>query len=91
MPGSLVKPKNQIFVKGYGFLSFAKTMSTSIGGLTGNKIVNKLTKVSTTSPQNNSGTATNETEMFDLIEKYQKKDICLQKKDKKISNVLILL
>ena len=62
MPGSLVKPKNQIFVKGYGFLSFAKTMSTSIGGLTGNKIVNKLTKVSTTSPQNNSGTATNETE-----------------------------
>ena len=26
-----VQPRDQIFVKGYGFLSFAKSMSKSIG------------------------------------------------------------
>ena len=27
----LIEPKNQVFVKGYGFLSFAKNMSRNIG------------------------------------------------------------
>ena len=31
MPGCLIELKDQIFVKGYGFLSFAKTISTNIG------------------------------------------------------------
>ena len=27
----LIEPKNRVFVKGYGFLSFAKNMSRNIG------------------------------------------------------------
>ena len=45
------------------------------GSLIGNKIANKITKISRTSPQNNSGTVTNETDNIEhdkeiSIEKY---------------------
>ena len=115
------QPRDQIFVKGYGFLSFAKNMGKDIGkniskseshkysqkrldhtkqsaagafktsskrmiqeipeatgDFIGNKIVNKITNVSRSSPQNNSERITNE-----HIKKYLKKDIYLQKKDRK--------
>ena len=92
----LVQPRDQIFVKGYGFLFFSKTMGKNIGknisknvsgehnqkrldhvkksapdalkttskkviqktaeaagDLIGNKITNRITKVSRSSPQNN--------------------------------------
>ena len=98
-----VQLRDQIFIKGYGFLYFAKNMSKSIGknisinltgkysqiyfdhtkqfatdafktvskraiqktaeatgDLIGNKIANRITKVSKNSPQNNSETVTNE-------------------------------
>ena len=100
-----VQPRDQIFVKGYGFLSFAKNMGRRIsknvsskysqklldhtkqsatdalktaskkviqkteeatGDLIRNKIADRITKVSKTSPQNNS--ETNEEEI--LRERY---------------------
>ena len=100
-----VQPKDQIFVKGYGFFSFAKSMNKNIGknisknvsgkygqklldrlkqsatdsiktaskraiqktaeaasDLSGNKIADKITRVSRTSPKNNS--ETNEEEIL---------------------------
>ena len=47
--------------------------------LTGNKINDKITKTSKTSKQNNSETATNR-----YNKEYLKKNISLQKKDKKL-------
>ena len=47
--------------------------------LTGNKINDKITKTSKTSKQNNSETATNK-----YNKEYLKKNISLQKKDKKL-------
>ena len=38
MPYS-VQPRNKIFVKGYGFLSFSKTMGKSIGKNTGKHVL----------------------------------------------------
>ena len=98
-----VQPKDRIFVKGYGFLSFAENMgknsgkiiskslsskcsqkfldhakqsatdalkttskraiqktAEAIGDLIGNKIADRITKVSRSSPQNNSETIANE-------------------------------
>ena len=50
----------------------------------GNKIVNKLTKVSATSPQNNSGTVTNETENIRLDREIPKEGYLFpEKKTKK--------
>ena len=49
------------------------------GDLIGNKIANKITKASRSSLQNNSETITNEHD-----KKYLKKDIYLQKKDRKL-------
>ena len=57
----------------------------------GNKIVNKLTKVSATSPQNNSGTVTNETENIRLDREIPKEGYLFPERKKKISNVLILV
>ena len=31
MPSYLVQPRDQIFVKGYGFLSYAKSMGKNMG------------------------------------------------------------
>ena len=118
---------DRIFVKNYGFLSFAKIMNKNIdkniskkvsgkysqkvidhtkqsaadafktaskgavqktagatGDLVGNKIAEKITNVSRTSPQNNSETVTSEKKTLDLIGKYLEKDIYLQKKYKKL-------
>ena len=49
------------------------------GDLIGNKIANKITKASRSSLQNNSETIANEHD-----KKYLKKDIYLQKKDRKL-------
>ena len=63
-----VQSRDRIFVKGYGFLPFAKNMSEATGDLIGNKIAvavaksydGKITKVSKNSQQHNSETVTNE-------------------------------
>ena len=52
------------------------------GDLTGNKIADKVTKVSRSLPPNT--TTTVKQKMWDLIDKYQKKDIYLQKEDSKL-------
>ena len=108
-----VQPRDRIFVKGYGFLSFAKNMGKSIGknisknlsgiyiqkrldhakqsatdafrttskkaiqktaeatvDLIGNKIANKITKISKTSQQNNSETVSNEHDKEITKERY---------------------
>ena len=113
-----VQTTDQIFVKGYGFLSFTKNMGKNIGknisknlrgkysqnlfdhakqsdadalkntckrviqkiaeannDQIGTKIAHRITKVSKTSPQNNSETVTNEHD-----KNYLKKDIYFQKK-----------
>ena len=52
------------------------------GDLIGNKIANRITKLLQSSQQNNSETVTNE-----IIQKYPKKDIYLQKKDRKLLKI----
>ena len=59
--------------------------------LIGNKIDNKIAKVSRTSPQNDSGKLQMKQKIFELIEEYQKKDIYLQKKWQKLIDDLILM
>ena len=55
------------------------------GDLTGNKLGDKITKVSRTTSQNNSETVENETKTtLSMIKKYPRKDIYLQKKDRKL-------
>ena len=103
------EPRDRMYVKGYGFLSFAKNMGKSLsskygqkhlastkksttdaiksaskraiqktaeatGHLIGNKITNKITSVSKKSSNNNG----------DVELTNHKKDIYLQKKDKKL-------
>ena len=117
-----VQPRDQISLKGYGFLSFAKNVDKNIGknisknlsgkcsqklldhakqsttdalktsskrdiqktveatgDLSGNKISNRITRVSRSSPQNYSETIT-----INMIKKYLKKDISLQKKGRRL-------
>ena len=57
---------------------FKKTDEVT-GDLIGNKIADKITKISRTLPQNNS-----ETLQMRMIKKHLIKDIYLQKKDKKL-------
>ena len=53
------------------------------GDLNGNKMADKITKVSRTSSQNSSKVVRNKTKkIWNLIKKYLKKDIRLQKKDR---------
>ena len=56
----------------------------AMGTLSGNKIAGKITKVSRTSPQNTLETITNEVENIGLDREYLKKDIDLQKRDRKL-------
>ena len=119
-----VQPRDRIFVKGYGFLSFARNMGRNIGksirkklnqklidhakqsaidalkkasqraiqktseaagDLIGNKIADRITKVSKTSPKNNS--ETNEKEILNerfIISKLRQKmtdDLRLKKEN----------
>ena len=50
----------------------------------GNKITNKITKVSRNSQQNSSEIVESKTKIQDLIKKYLKKDIYLQRIDRKL-------
>ena len=124
MTCSSVQPRDRIFVKGYGFLSFAQNMGRNIGkstrkklnqklidhakqsatdalkkssqraiqktsetagDLIGNKIADRITKVSKTSPKNNS--ETNEKEILSerfIISKLRQKmtdDLQLKKEN----------
>ena len=124
MTCSSVQPRDRIFVKGYGFLSFAQNMGRNIGksirkklnqklidhakqsatdalkkasqraiqktseaagDLIGNKIADRITKVSNTSPKNNS--ETNEKEILSerfIISKLRQKmtdDLRLKKEN----------
>ena len=121
-----IQPRDQIFVKGYGFFSFAKNMGRKIGkkicknlsnkfrqkfldrakqsatdglkttskraiqktaegtsDLIDNKIADKITKVSKTSPQNKSDTVTNEHDKDIPKERH----IYLQKKQRKLFTI----
>ena len=60
--------------------SVIQKTAEATGDLIGNKTANKVTKVSRNSQQNNLDTFTNENDK----EKHLKKDIYLQKKDKKL-------
>ena len=60
--------------------SVIQKTAEATGDLTGNKTANKVTKVSRNSQQNNLDTFKNENDK----EKHLKKDIYLQKKDKKL-------
>ena len=60
--------------------SVIQKTAEATGDLIGNKTANKVTKVSRNSQQNNLDTFTNENDE----EKHLKKDIYLQKKDKKL-------
>ena len=65
-----IEPRYRTFQKGYGSLFFAKNMcknlskrirenqSKASGNFIGNKIADKITKASKSSPQNNSGSKT---------------------------------
>ena len=97
-----IEPRERRYVKGYGFMSFARSFNDkyskslmdkgidvskkfaktagkkilketakATGDLIGNKIANKITSAS-------------KNHMMKLIMKYQKKDIFLLKKDKKL-------
>ena len=59
-------------------MEYQKTAGAT-GDLIGNKIANEITKVSRSSPKNNSGTITNEHDKT-----YPKKDTYVQKKDRKL-------
>ena len=56
--------------------------AAATGDLIGNKITNRITKFLQSSQQNNSETVTNE-----IIQRYSKKDIYLQKKDRKLLKI----
>ena len=49
--------------------------------LIGNKIANKIRKISSTSPQDSSRTATNKQKILDLREKYQREYIYVSRKN----------
>ena len=57
----------------------------STGDLIGNKTADKTTKVSRTSPQSDWKIVTNKVENIGVIDKYLKKDISPQEKDRKLS------
>ena len=59
----------------------------STGDLIGNKTADKTTKVSITSPQSDWKIVTNKVENIGVIDKYLKKDISLQEKDRKLSMI----
>ena len=40
-----VKPRDRIYVKGYGFLSFAKNMSRSLSNKYGQKLIDSAKKI----------------------------------------------
>ena len=87
-----VQPKDQILVKGYGFLLFCqkladhveqfatdvlktaseKAIQKATGDLISNKIADRITQVSNTSPQNNSQLVMNEGERYISPEERQK-------------------
>ena len=108
-----IEPKDRIYVKAYGFLSFAKNMGThwsnkysqklfdaakkstadaiktaskreiqkaaeATGDLTGNKIVDKITRVKTIHK------TINQKQIMTSWRTYWKKDTYLQKKDNKL-------
>ena len=42
-----IEPKDRIYIKGYGFLSFAKNMGTQLSSKYGQKIINTVKKSAT--------------------------------------------
>ena len=106
-----VQPSDQIFVKGYQFLSFHGNMGKNIGKninkylsskysqklidhakqsveihwknqlMIYRMMIYRITKISKTSPENNS------VKTLNMIEKYIEKDIFLQNKDKIIDDL----
>ena len=84
----LVQTRDGIFVNGDVFLSFWE----ATGDLIGNKIADRIMKVSKTSQQNNSETVTNEhyNEITKVGYIYIYIYIYIQKKDKKLLIILIL-
>ena len=52
-----IEPKDKIYVKGYGCLSFAKNMDTRLGNKHGQKIFDTVTKSATDAIKNASKTA----------------------------------
>ena len=60
------------------------------GDLTGNKIADKITEVSRTSPQNSSEIVTNETENIGLDRKRPKKKMHICRKTEQIIDALII-
>ena len=57
-----VQPRDRIFAKGYGFLSFARNMGRNIGKKISKNFAKQSARVSNTSPKNNS--ETNEEEIL---------------------------
>ena len=45
--GYLIEPRDKIYVKGYGFLSFAKNMGKSLSNKYGQKLFNSAKKSTT--------------------------------------------
>ena len=120
-----IQPRNRIFVKGYGFLSFAIDMVKNIsknfsskysqkrlhhaeksttdlintasksaiasGDLICNKISNKISKFSRSSPQNNSETITNKTENVRADREIpEKRYISLEKRQRSIDDLKLI-
>ena len=69
--------------KNYFQKSIKRTEETT-GGFIGNKITNKITKISRNSPQNSLETVTSETENVALEREISVKYIYLQKKERKL-------
>ena len=57
-----VQPRDRIFAKGYGILSFARNMGRNIGKKISKNFAKQSARVSNTSPKNNS--ETNEEEIL---------------------------
>ena len=77
-----IEPRERRYVKGYGFMSFAR----NVGNKYGKKLMNTAIKTGTNfnSKYSKKNPIMKKHSQMKLIMKYQKKDIFLLKKDKKL-------
>ena len=77
-----IEPRERRYVKGYGFMSFAR----NVGNKYGKKLMNTAIKTGTNfnSKYSKKNPIMKKYSQMKLIMKYQKKDIFLLKKDKKL-------
>ena len=80
-----IEPRERIYVKGYGFLTFAKNIGRNLSNKYGQKLVDTAKKSATDALKIAGKRSIQKTaEAMWLAMKYQKKDTYLHKKDKKL-------